>query len=286
MKKFLNLNLKYFFIIFTIFLIAFFFLINNQKTDTIIIEEATSFSEAIILPIEDASENNAIEELDVKEPPPEILPEEVTPKINTEIDSKETSDKKIILHDVPFTSQAPLANWEDERQQDGCEEASVLMAVKWGRQESLNNQEALQEILAASDYILEKYGEYRDTDLDDVLNWLIKDYFKYEKAEIKKDVTINDLVIELENNRVIIIPANGQALKNPNFTAPGPLNHMLLIRGYDPIKKVFITNDPGTRNGNLYEYPENVLYAALRTYPTGYKEENLNPRKDVIIFWR
>ncbi len=94
------------------------------------------------------------------------------------------------------------------------------------------------------------------------------------------------MISELKNGRVIIAPMNGQALKNPNFTAPGPINHMLLIRGYDPIKKTFITNDPGTRNGELYEYEENLLYSALRTYPTGYHEPNPLPQKNIIIFWQ
>ncbi len=195
-------------------------------------------------------------------------------------------EKQVIIHNVPFTSQAPLANWEDQRQQDGCEEASVLMAISWALNEKLSPKAALSEILAASDYTQSMYGEYRDTGLEDVLNWLIKDHFNYSKAEIKTNVTIDSLISALENDQIIIMPANGQSLKNPNFKAPGPLNHMLLIRGYDPNKKVFITNDPGTRNGNLYEYPEDVLYSALRTYPTGYKEENLNSQKDVIIFQR
>ena len=274
MKKLLNSNFKYFLVIIIIFITIFFLLVQKKKNENTDEIPPLPQSEIIIEPIEIPFE-------------PEVyFLEEERQKLLPNITTEKPPLQEIIIHDVPFTSQAPLANWDDKRQQDGCEEASVLMAVKWGRQENLNTQEALQEILAASDYILEKYGEYRDTDLEAVLNWLIKDYFQYEKAEIKKNVTINDLIAELKNNRIIIMPANGQVLKNPNFTAPGPLNHMLLIRGYNPIKKVFITNDPGTRKGNLYEYDENILYNALRTYPTGYKEENLSPRKDVIIFWR
>ena len=34
-----------------------------------------------------------------------------------------------LIPDVPFTPQAPLGNWEDERQQAGCEEAAALMAT-------------------------------------------------------------------------------------------------------------------------------------------------------------
>ena len=43
---------------------------------------------------------------------------------------------------------------------------------------------------------------------------------------------------------------------------------MLVIIGYDPDKKEFITNDPGTKNGGSYRYNEEVLYNAIWDYPT------------------
>ena len=188
-----------------------------------------------------------------------------------------------ILQVVPFTSQAPLGNWADQRQQDGCEEASVLMAVKWARGESLTTDEALREILGASDYIEEKYGEYRDISVTDTLNWIMKDYFNYNKAVVKEDITLQQLIDELQKGNVIVAPMNGQTLHNPNFTPPGPPNHMLVIIGYDADRKVFITNDPGTRLGKSYEYPLEVIYDAIRVYPTGYHKLIERIEKDVII---
>lgn len=41
-----------------------------------------------------------------------------------------------ILYDVPFAAQAPFGEWSDKRQQDGCEEVSALMAVKWAGEKS------------------------------------------------------------------------------------------------------------------------------------------------------
>lgn len=195
------------------------------------------------------------------------------------------SKEKIILA-APFTSQAPFGNWQDQRQQDGCEEASVLMAIKLALSEDLSQEEALKEITASSDYILNKYGEYRDVGLNDVFNWLIKDYFDYQKATIKNNVSLTDLIDFIKQGSVIIAPMNGQLLKNPNFTAPGPINHMLLIIGYNNLTKKFITNDPGTRNGKYYEYDEKILFSALRTYPTGYHEPNNTPEKSVITIQR
>jgi len=190
---------------------------------------------------------------------------------------------KFIDNKVPFTSQAPTGNWDDERQQDGCEEASALMAVYWAEGKTLNSSIALKEILGASDYELKAHGEFRDISVDDVVAWTFKEYFKYSKAVVMRNVTIADMVAELEKGNVIVAPMNGQKLGNPYFTAPGPERHMLLIRGYDPAKKQFITNDPGTKRGAGYRYNETVLYNALLAYPTGYHETISGTPKHIII---
>ena len=49
------------------------------------------------------------------------------------------------------------------------------------------------------------------------------------------------------------------------------------------IKKEFITNDPGTRKGELYRYNETVLYSAIRDYPTGYHETINKIEKNMIV---
>ena len=59
---------------------------------------------------------------------------------------------KILIPNVPFVSQAPFGEWSDQRQQDGCEEVSSLMAIKWAREESITKEEALDEILGSSEY--------------------------------------------------------------------------------------------------------------------------------------
>lgn len=200
-------------------------------------------------------------------------------------DINNLNNQKILLN-VPFTSQAPFGEWSDLRQEDGCEEASSLMAVKWTSNQSLTASEALKEITGASDYILKKYGEYRDISMTDTLNWLIKDYFDYQNAALIKNVSQSGIIAELKKGNLIIAPMNGQLLHNPYFVAPGPINHMLVIRGYDPLTDRFITNDPGTRRGELYEYDAKVLFAALRAYPTGSHEPISSINKDVIVIWK
>lgn len=188
-----------------------------------------------------------------------------------------------VLQNVPFTSQAPFGKWSDIRQEDGCEEASSLMAVKWARGESLSQAEALKQILGASDYILNKYKEFRDVSVTDTLNWIIKDYFHYQNAVVKNNISLDEIIAEINKGHVVLAPMNGQLLKNPYYTPPGPLTHMLLIRGYDPVKKVFITNDSGTRHGELYKYDAKLLYQAIRSYPTGNHEVINKLEKNVII---
>jgi hypothetical protein len=197
-----------------------------------------------------------------------------------------TTTSNIVLQNVLFTSQAPFSEWIDLRQEDGCEEASSFMAVEWALGKSFTKQQALDNILGSSAYTLKKYGEYRDVSATDTLNWIIKDYFKYQNSALHKNATKTDIINELKKGNIIIAPMNGQALHNPNFKKPGPPHHMLLIKGYDPIKDVFITNDPGTRNGNSYEYNTDVLFNAIRDYKTGFQEPDTSTDKTMIVVWK
>lgn len=191
-----------------------------------------------------------------------------------------------VLLSVPFTSQAPFGDWRDSRQQNGCEEASVLMAVSWARGQTFSKNEALEKILSASKFLEEKYGEYRDSSSADTLNWLIKDYLGYSQAVLKEEITVEDIINELNQGNLVITAMNGQIMHNPYYTPPGPYEHMIVIRGYDPEKKSFITNDPGTRHGELFSYDAKVLYDAIRDYPTGYRELITNIEKKMIVVWK
>lgn len=201
--------------------------------------------------------------------------------LEKQIEAPAPADK--VLLDVPFTSQAPFGDWSDQRQQDGCEEASALMAVKWARGEALSREQALSEILGASDYILEKYGEYRDVSLPDTIDWIFKDYFSFDNVRQVDDITIDDIITELSRGNLVLTPMNGQIMHNPYFTPPGPPRHMIVIRGYDPKRKAFVTNDPGTRHGEAFEYNAQVLFDAIRDYPTGYHEEIKQIRKSMVV---
>lgn len=193
------------------------------------------------------------------------------------------SAKKSFITGVPFTPQAPFGGWADQRQQNGCEEASALMAVKWARGQSLTKKEALKEITGLSDWLLKKYGEDRDVSSADMVDWIFKDYFKYDKVSLVKNAAVGEIIAELAKGNLIIAPMNGRLMRNPYYTRPGPDRHMVVIRGYDPVKKEFITNDPGTRRGELYRYSSAVLFNAIRDYPTGYHEIIKKIEKNIIV---
>lgn len=190
------------------------------------------------------------------------------------------------ISDIPFTSQAPTGNWADDRFQNGCEEAAVLMAMRWVQgKKSLSKKQAKKGILTLVEYQKKNYGSAVDTSAQDTADRLFKGYYGYTAVEVHYDITKKDIRTELEKGNIIIVPANGRKLGNPHFKSPGPLTHMLLIRGYDEKKKEFITNDPGTRYGKLYRYKESILESALRDYPTGDHLPIKNRSRAMIIIY-
>ncbi|MEX2053014.1 MAG: C39 family peptidase [Candidatus Paceibacterota bacterium] len=175
-----------------------------------------------------------------------------------------------VLHGVPFTPQAPFGEWNDPRQADACEESSAIMAMAWARGDtSFTLEDAKTKIIAISEYELANHGSFTDTSAFDTVERIFKGYFGYNNVELRYDISIADIKEALFDGHLVMVPANGQKLGNPYFTPPGPLRHMLVIRGYDVSQKQFLTNDPGTRRGELYAYSENVLFEAIRDYATG-----------------
>jgi len=222
-------------------------------------------------------ENNLLEEKVVAD-------EEVEENKEEEI-IEETIEKVInnkILK-VPFTVQAPYGDWSNSIYQDGCEESSVLMAMYWVSGEELTKVIADEKIVAMANWQEQNYGCYIDTSAKDTVNRLFNGYFGYENARVKNVNSINDLIDELVQGNLIIVPTNGQLLNNPYYTAPGPERHNLVVYGYDELTNEFITNDPGTKRGEAYRYSASILFEALRDYPSGCHVESLEYNKVMII---
>lgn len=165
---------------------------------------------------------------------------------------------------VPFTSQAPEGNWQ-EPWQNACEEASIVMIQNFYKDESLTAEKARQEILEIFTLKKETAPASKDESLERIeeiinsgdLNW---------DVHIIDNPSLEAIKEELAANRPIIAPVYAPKLNNPNYSAPGPDYHVLVITGYDDASQEFITHDPGLSGGENYRYPYEIIMGALHDY--------------------
>lgn len=215
--------------------------------------------------------NNDLERKIVTTPETEVINSQIPEPV---IAPKVQHALKVLA--VPFFPQAPHANW-DMPYQEACEEASMLMVAEYfsgNHQSELSIEEADQKILELIAWE-EKNGFSADITSEQVIT-ILKQYFNLT-AEV---VPYNPEVIKqsIDQNRLVILPAAGQLLDNPFFRQPGPIYHMLIIKGYELDE--FITNDPGTRRGMSYRYEEYILSEAVHDWNGG---DVTNGKKVMII---
>lgn len=181
---------------------------------------------------------------------------------------------------VPFTSQAPHANW-DAVHEETCEEASVLMVDSFFDGRGLGGPDAVERKLKKMvAWQRGRFGYFEDTTAEEVAV-MLREFFGYKKVEVVYDVTANDIKRRLVEGVPVILPLYGRALGNPFYTPPGPDYHMLVVRGYTADGK-FITNDPGTRRGEAYLYRPEVLVNAIHDWNAGDVERG---RRAMIVIY-
>lgn len=206
--------------------------------------------------------------------------QEIEANLNQNLEEQAPSLPNSVLLAVPFISQAPHANW-DLPYQEACEEASIIMLQEaLAKTDSLSIAEADDRIHALVEFQTQTFGSYKDTDANETAKFAT-DYYR-ETYTVENNVTLDDLRQWLAEGRAIAAPMAGRLLGNPNFTPPGPLYHMLVLRGYDDATQEFITNDPGTRHGELYRYSYDTLMHALHDFP-GSKETIEQGGKNIIM---
>ncbi len=168
--------------------------------------------------------------------------------------------------DVPFTSQAPLANW-DELHQEACEEASVLMVLRYFQGKHIGSPEQANAEIERLVAVNEALGFPVDDTAAEIII-LLQSQDPTLTATLLKNPTEKVLKEVLSEGKLVIVPVAGKQLGNPYFTAPGPRYHMLVVRGYTDNGYV-ITNDPGTKRGKEYAYRWDVFLNAIHDWNGG-----------------
>lgn len=185
-----------------------------------------------------------------------------------------------LLIKVPFTSQAPFANW-DKVHEDTCEEASVLMDQLFlTGVPSISQQDAENELQKMVQW--ETDNGYGPSVTAEQLLTIAKNVYGLD-GRVDSDVSEAHIKDLLQQGYPVIVPAAGRMLGNPYFSGAGPWYHMLLVVGY--AGDTAVTNDPGTRRGEGYRYSFSTLINATHDW-TGKNEDIENGPKRVLILWK
>lgn len=163
---------------------------------------------------------------------------------------------------VPFGTQSPFAVW-DELHNEACEEAAMIMAVRYLRGEKLDKQVMEDEILAMVKWE-EDNGYGVDLTAAEAVA-IFRDYFGL-KARVEGEVTVRKIKRELARGNLVISPHIGWELNNPYYREASSY-HFLVIRGWT--KEQFITNDNGTRRGEGYKYDYETIINSMHDFNGG-----------------
>ncbi len=179
---------------------------------------------------------------------------------------------------VPFTSQAPKGVWDADHE-EFCEESAVAMAGRFFQGKKFTSTDDADDALfALKDWEIDHLGFFFDTTAAETAQMAEGIYGV--KVTLKVNPTVTDIKRAIADGHVVIVPAAGRELGNPNFTAPGPIYHNLVVRGYTKDGK-FITNDPGTRKGEAYVYDQDIVMSAMHDWvPNGARTTAANGTAD------
>ncbi len=190
--------------------------------------------------------------------------------------------------DVPFSSQAPLGIW-DAVHEETCEEAALLNVVwyfqgkKGIKIDSYQNhippqqaEDVLQDIIT---WEKEQFGYFEDTNAEQTAQ-IAKEKLGLKNVGLLTDFDTERLKKLVAAGNLLVVPTAGRLLNNPHFKSPGPPYHVVVIRGYDT--NGFITNDPGTRFGEMYHYSYETLLNAIHDW-NGSQSTITSGRKVVIV---
>ena len=172
----------------------------------------------------------------------------------------------------PFILQAPNKKWI-QPWADACEESSILMVNAFYQNRiSVTTKEAATKILEVVKMENKYFGYNKDTNASQTTDF-INNFLSYE-AQVITNPLLEDIKNEIDNNRPVIVPLYGKALKNKYFRNGGPNYHMVVISGYDDETQEFIVQDPGFGRGHNFHYGFDLLLSALHNFLPNQETKN------------
>lgn len=160
------------------------------------------------------------------------------------------------LLQIPFYSQAPFSNW-DKVHEEMCEEASVLNAGLYLLGEKPSKDAFEKELMNFKKLEEKELGDYKSNTIAEIKKAADIYFAGKISSKIIDNPTLIDIETDIAAGHPVVVPLAGRDIGNPNFTPPGPVYHILVVKGYDA--QNFITNDVGTRKGDSYTYKKNII---------------------------
>ncbi len=165
---------------------------------------------------------------------------------------------------VPFTDQAPKANWQ-EPWLDACEETSIIMADNFYKNTKITPDQAKQQILAILAVKDQHFGVSKDESMERIAEIVNLAKLPW-KAVVSVNPLLNDIKKEIAQGHPVIAPIDPSLLKNSPYTGDSLKYHVLIISGYDDKTKKFIVQDPGSTGGKNNTYDYQNFYDAINDY--------------------
>lgn len=160
---------------------------------------------------------------------------------------------------VPYVPQAIDGHWVAPWD-ESCEESSLLMVENYYAKSILvDPQTAKRRMQSMIDWEMVVFNKYDDTNADETLQ-LIRAHADFE-AHIVQNPTIEAIKSELDAGRPVIAMVDMYQLYAEKDL--GDSFHVLVINGYDEVKKEFIVRDPA-REKRAYGYDR--LMKSLHDY--------------------
>ena len=163
---------------------------------------------------------------------------------------------------VQFAMQAPFSNW-DMPYQEMCEEAALVLVSKYYNKETLDKNIMDEELTKIRKWESDEWGIYTDSTVAEIKE--MGETIYNLNIEISTDVSIDNIKNNLRKNYLVLVPTAGRELHNPFFKQPGPLYHILVLRGFTDDS--FIANDVGIGKGEAYKYKFQTVINATHDLP-------------------